>query len=120
MGRSEYTNELRNMSYQEVENILADKKMHMMKLRNDTKTENIKRTAEWLRTKKDIGRCMNVLTEKKREEIKQEYEREGKPLPKTFTPRLPRCMRVGISKEMLNNYRQHRKRVTRKLVVFQP
>ncbi|KAI5192934.1 hypothetical protein NEMIN01_2298 [Nematocida minor] len=120
MGRNEFSASLRSMTYSEVEGILSDKKMHVMKMRNNVKGDEYKNTAEWINTKKDIARCLGVLTEKKRAEIKEECERENKPLPKFFTKKLPRAQRVNISKSILRKYSQDRKPLKRKIVVFTP
>ncbi|EIJ88070.1 hypothetical protein NEPAR07_1792 [Nematocida parisii] len=120
MGKSEFTNQLRAMTYAEVESTLSDKKMQVLRMRNNVKGEEYKNTAEWITTKKDIARCLGVLTEKKRQEIKEECERENKPLPKFFTKKLPKAQRVNIPKEMLERYRQNRYPLRRKIVVFTP
>lgn len=120
MGRSEYSQQLRAMTYEEVEQTLADKKMHILKMRNNVKGEEYKNTAEWITTKKDIARCLNVLTEKKKQEIKEECEKDNKPLPKFLRPKLPKSQRVAMPKEMLAAYTQRRSRVKKKIVVFAP
>lgn len=120
MGRSEFTKSLRSMTYAEVEGILSDKKMLVMKIRNNPKGEEYKNTGEWINTKKDVARCLTILSEKKKEELREESIREGKPLPKFLRPKTTRAERVNIPKSMLTKYRQNRAPIKRKIVVFTP
>ncbi|EHY65638.1 hypothetical protein NERG_01245 [Nematocida ausubeli] len=120
MGRNEFSKQLRAMTYSEVENTLSDKKMQVLRMRNNVKGEEYKNTSEWITTKKDIARCLGVLTEKKRQEIREECERDNKPLPKFFTKKLPRAQRVTIPKATLERYRQNKHQLRRKIVVFTP
>ncbi|KAH9385822.1 uncharacterized protein NEMAJ01_0718 [Nematocida major] len=120
MGRNEYSKQLRSMSYTEVEETLSDKKMLILNMRNNPKGEDYMNSAEWITTKKDIARCLTILGEKKREEIKEECERENKPLPKCFQKKLPRSVRVAMPKKMLAKYSQNRHPIRRKVVVFTP
>lgn len=120
MGRQEFSNSLRSMGYSEVEGILSDKKMDIMRMRNNVKGEEYRKTAEWINTKKDIARCLTILTEKKKQEIKEECESTGKPLPKFLIKRVSRAKRVNVPKSVLDKYCQNRYPIRRKIVVFTP
>ncbi|KAI5191126.1 hypothetical protein NECID01_1295 [Nematocida sp. AWRm77] len=118
MARHEYTNELRSKDYAEVEQVLADKKMTLFRLRTELTNSKGKGSAEWINTKKDIARCMSILGEKKKEEIKKDCLAKGLPLPKFMRPKLPRVLRVSVPKKTLEKYSQRRKSGKGKVVVF--
>ncbi|KAI5179709.1 hypothetical protein NEOKW01_0172 [Nematocida sp. AWRm80] len=120
MSKSTFMNEIRGLSLEELQTVLSDKKRIIMNLRNESRGNDVKRTAEWINTKKNIARCMFMISEKKKEEIKAECEKEGKPLPKKlFTKKLPRKLRVSIDKATLKKFAQRRP-IARKIVVFKP
>ncbi|OAG28943.1 large subunit ribosomal protein L35e [Nematocida displodere] len=119
MARSEFSKELRLKTNTDIENTLSDKKMELLRMRNDA-IEGYKVTAKWINTKKDVARCLSILTEKKKEEIKAECIKTGKPLPKTLRPKQPRSVRVSIPKEMLKKYGQCKSHLKKKVVVFTP
>ncbi|KAI5185883.1 hypothetical protein NEHOM01_1133 [Nematocida homosporus] len=131
MARSEFTNELRRMPYKQVEEILSDKKMAILRMRNNEKRDEVKISAEWIQTKRDIARCLTILTEKRRNEIAEEYmtvdEVTGEKVsvadkckPKFLRKKQPRCARVNMPKEMLERFAQNKSRLRRKVVVFTP
>ncbi|KAI5171082.1 hypothetical protein NEFER03_0484 [Nematocida sp. LUAm3] len=119
MGTREFAKELRSMSYEDIENTLSDKKMAILRMRNEGKQDDIKITKQWITTKKDIARCLTILGEKKRNEIKEQCEKEGKPLPKILREKRPRKERVNVSKKTLQRYSQSTP-LRRKVVVFNP
>jgi len=116
--KSEFSKELRRMAYEDIENVLSDKKMMLMRLRNKSTDDQLKKSPEWVETKKDIARCMTVLTEKKREEIRREAEEKNIPLPKFLRKKQSRAMRVNMPKEMLQRYCQNKHRLRKRVVVF--
>lgn len=120
MGRNQFSKELREMTAEQIQGIVSDKKMNIMRMRNENRSRDMKITAEWINTKRDIARCMNVLGEKKRQEIREECEREGKPLPRILTKKEPRTKRVSMPKEMIKRFAQNKNRIRRKIVVFTP
>lgn len=118
MGRNEFSKELREKSYEEVEAILSEKKMGLLRLRTELTNSKGKCSAEWINTKKDIARCLTILAEKQKEEIIRECQEKNLPLPKKMRPKLPRVLRVSIPKKTLEKYTQRRGRGRGKVVVF--
>lgn len=115
--------ELREKTYDEVNAALEEKKMLLLQMRQQLKQDTLKDTNKYRQTKKDVARCLQVMTEKKRAEMAEQYKGK-KTVPKNLRPKMTRAQRVAIPKELLAKkaprLARRLQRFPRKIVVFTP
>lgn len=93
--------DLRKNTYEEVKTIMEDKKMRLLQLRQALKQDSLKDVHKYKVTKKDVARCLHVMTEKKREEMEEKYK-NAKVVPKDLRPKLTRARRPALPSRLAN------------------